>query len=120
MPSGGWAHLEENVSAGKMVYALSVAPMLENLLLWGVTALLAKVLRGCYLISVFAALSWTLIHVLASGQAAYIAVFPGFFFMSVLILRAERRVAGYWFSVVHHLAINVIAVAGILLRGLAG
>lgn len=82
--------------------------------------MLGKVLRGCYLISVFAALSWTLIHVLASGLAAHVAVFPGFISMSVLVLRAERRVAGYWSSVVHHLAINVIAVAGILLRDLAG
>lgn len=117
MPSGGWAQVEESVSVGKMVYALSVAPILENLLLWGVIALLGKFLRGCCLISALAALSSTLIHVLASGEAAYIAVFPGFFFMGLLILRAERRATGYWLSVVHHVAINAISVAGILLRG---
>ncbi len=117
MPSGGWAQVEESVSAGKMVYALSLAPILENLLLWAIIALLGKVLRGCCLISAFAAFSATLIHVLASGEVAYIAVFPGFFFMGFLILRAERRATGYWLSVVHHVAINAISVAGILLRG---
>jgi len=100
-----------------MVYALSLAPVFENLILYAVVALLGKAFRADLPISCTAAMLAAMAHILASGQLSYVAVFPGFFVMSLLILRAKRRSTGYWLSVVHHVAVNSISVAGLLLRG---
>ena len=117
LEGGGWAQVEASVSAGQMVYALSLAPVFENLILYAVVALLGKAFRADLPISCTAAMLAAMAHILASGQLSYVAVFPGFFVMSLLILRAKRRSTGYWLSVVHHVAVNSISVAGLLLRG---
>lgn len=99
-----------------MVYALSIAPVFENLILYAVVALLGRAFRGDLQISGTAAMLAAIAQILASGQPAYVAVSPSFLVMSLLILRAKRGNKGYWLSVVHHVAVNSISVAGLLLR----
>ncbi|WP_395136405.1 hypothetical protein [Stenotrophomonas geniculata] len=117
LPQGGWEQIEARVSAGEMVYALTLAPLIENLVLLFTIYLLSKwIVNSPKTVSALAAAMAAIIHVLTSGELAYIAVFPGFFVMSSFIQHSERRSTGYWISVIHHVAINAISVGSMLLE----
>jgi len=99
-----------------MIYGLTVAPLLENLLLLGALLVVKRLIVSDVMTSLITALLAASAHMLLSGQIAYAAVSPGFFVMSMLALSPQKRSEGYWISVVHHIAINSLSVASILMR----
>lgn len=116
LPEGGWRSVEDGITVGAMIYGLTVAPLLENLLLLGALLVVKRLIVSDVMTSLITALLAASAHMLLSGQLAYAAVIPGFFVMSMLALSPQKRSEGYWISVVHHIAINSLSVASILMR----
>lgn len=115
LPVGGWAAIEAKISLEEMAFAILVSPLLENLFVVLMIHGLRKRIPGTLSRSAVVSIGMSILHAAILQEPVYVSVYPGFFVMCLIVQARESRVQGYWLSVIHHIAINALAVGVIFL-----
>ncbi|MFT3761359.1 MAG: hypothetical protein QM761_01870 [Pseudoxanthomonas sp.] len=109
--------LENGLGATRIISALIFAPIVENVfcLLWARFLPVFSLQHGWWSKPSCIATIAAAFHALIFWDIRPIAVFPGFFIISMYIVNSRNKKIGYWASVIHHFCINAINLSLVII-----